>query len=233
MQNTIIKEFENNPYVTVAMFEQGGLYGETPEWATTYWGAHYLRGTVIWDPTGHIAGGLFDQPNTGLPFGRQFVINPQGGVAHAYFGHDPHRSIELVYETYGGDGDVDDLHDAWETVHFGDLATTGDDDSDGDGSTNDEEYAAGTSPLDAADRLMLRLLKLDGQPAISFEAKPVEAWWHGDMQRLYTIRETDDVVAGSWGDVDALDELSGSGPLVVPLPPGGATRYYVLNARLE
>ena len=48
------------------------------------------------------------------------------------------------------DLDGDDLSDAWELLHFGNLDQDGDDDPDGDGYDNTAEFAAGTTPDDAA-----------------------------------------------------------------------------------
>ena len=44
--------------------------------------------------------------------------------------------------------DGDSLPDAWELDHFGNLDQTGDDDFDGDGLTNAQEYLNGTDPVD-------------------------------------------------------------------------------------
>ena len=48
------------------------------------------------------------------------------------------------------DQDGDDLSDAWELLHFGNLDQDGDDDPDSDGYDNAAEFAAGTTPDDAA-----------------------------------------------------------------------------------
>jgi hypothetical protein len=37
MQNTIVKEFEGNPGVVAAVFDQGGQNGETRDWLETFW----------------------------------------------------------------------------------------------------------------------------------------------------------------------------------------------------
>jgi len=76
-------------------------------------------------------------------------------VALPIFGHQARMAIETVCETYGGDGDGDTLHDAWETDPFGDLARDGDDDGDGDHSANSEEFHAGTDPNDPDGRLLI------------------------------------------------------------------------------
>jgi hypothetical protein len=46
------------------------------------------------------------------------------------------------------DSDGDGLPDEWERAYFGDLRYGPDDDPDGDGYTNLEEYNAGTDPTD-------------------------------------------------------------------------------------
>lgn len=51
----------------------------------------------------------------------------------------------------GVDSDSDGLPDAWEMEHFGTLNYTAEDDPDGDGYTNMQEYSAGTDPEDASE----------------------------------------------------------------------------------
>lgn len=50
------------------------------------------------------------------------------------------------------DSDVDGMPDWWEVNYFRDLTATADQDPDGDGYTNIEEYVRATSPLDADPR---------------------------------------------------------------------------------
>ena len=97
MQNSIIREFAGNPRVVAACFQEGGRHGETAAWARTYWTNHYLRDFTIWDPDGR-AGSRYRMPGTGLPFGRGFLIDPEGRVALSYFGHQPERAIAGIYE---------------------------------------------------------------------------------------------------------------------------------------
>ena len=40
----------------------------------------------------------YKQPNTGLPFGRGFIIDQNGKVAYPYFGYYPKIVIEKIYE---------------------------------------------------------------------------------------------------------------------------------------
>jgi len=40
----------------------------------------------------------YEQPQTGLPFGRGFIIDQTGHVALPYFGHQPDMVIAKIYE---------------------------------------------------------------------------------------------------------------------------------------
>ncbi|MFC1572227.1 hypothetical protein ACFL6M_01385 [Candidatus Eisenbacteria bacterium] len=98
MQNTIVKEFKNNPKVITLVFDQGGSHGETLSWLQAFWDRYYLRGRVLFDNAGTIGGTVYGQPDTGLPFGRGFIIGPDGIIDSAYFGHRPGWTIERIYE---------------------------------------------------------------------------------------------------------------------------------------
>lgn len=106
MENTIIREFEGNPNVTAVIFCQGGQNGETRAWLETFWSSYYLRGGVIWDETGAV-GALYGQPSTGLPFGRGFIIDPEGRVSLPYFGHQPQMAIAAIHEMLAASGLAD------------------------------------------------------------------------------------------------------------------------------
>jgi hypothetical protein len=102
MQNTIIKEFAHTKsLVKAVIYNQGGQFGETKQWLKTFWDNYYLRGSVLFDETGQTAMKYYRQPSTGLPFGRGFIIDPQGNVALPYFGHQPEMVIEKIYELLG------------------------------------------------------------------------------------------------------------------------------------
>ena len=98
MQNTIIKEFADDSRVFTAAFQQGGSHGETREWLEVFWSSYHLGGNLIWDATGVTGGQLYGQPSTGLPFGRGFIIDQDGRVVRAYFGHQPQMVIDTIHE---------------------------------------------------------------------------------------------------------------------------------------
>jgi len=100
MQNTVIKEFLDNPHVEVLSFNEGGIHGETREWLETLWSNFYLRGAVLFDADG-TTGAAYSQPNTQLPFGRGFIIDRDGDIALPYFGHDPQMVIAEIWRMLG------------------------------------------------------------------------------------------------------------------------------------
>jgi len=95
-----VKEFQNNPSVVVALFNEGGRLGETRDWLETFWNNYFLRGSVIFDENGGV-GQLYSQPGIGIPFGRGFIIDQEGNVALPYFSHRPSFAIEKIYDLLG------------------------------------------------------------------------------------------------------------------------------------
>ncbi len=78
--------------------------------------------------------------DTALPAGTYTADDLEGlGVRDSFIGDT--GSI-----TIGGDTDGDDLPDAWEIEHFGDLAQNDVGDPDGDGANNAAEFDAGSNP---------------------------------------------------------------------------------------
>ncbi len=90
-------------------------HGEPREVVEELWHNIYLRGPMIFDADGIVAGGKYSQPSTGLPFGKGFVIGPDLIVELPLFGHHPHRIIDKIYELLAempiGDIDGDGLVD--------------------------------------------------------------------------------------------------------------------------
>ena len=60
------------------------------------------------------------------------------------------------------DADNDGLPDAWETLYFGAPSARPQDDADGDGLTNLEEFRAGTNPVDASSVAIIQSVLVRG-----------------------------------------------------------------------
>ena len=101
MQNTIIKEFADDDRVFVAVYNEAGSHGETRAWTETVWSRFYLRGSVIFDATGSNSQDYYNQPSTGLPFGRVFIIDQSGNIVKPMFGYAPASVIATIHELLG------------------------------------------------------------------------------------------------------------------------------------
>lgn len=114
------------------------------------------------------------------------------------------------------DSDMDQLADAWELAHFGDLSRDGTGDADGDGSPDRAEFAAGTDPLDPDS--VFAIDSLSGTPealTIRFPTVP---------GHIYTCEISTDLENFLPGD----GELTGNGEPMefhVPILPDAPSRF--------
>ena len=96
----------------------------------------------------------------------------------AYIAEDGRRSEISSYgfnKTWGKDYNNDELPDDWQLIYFGSERNNWpgpEQDSDGDGATNQEEFLAGTDPSDASDKLTVELLNLEDGQRLQWNAKP-------------------------------------------------------------
>lgn len=107
----------------------------------------------------------------------------------------------------------------WRQEHFGSSANSGDAaddaDPDGDGWTNAQEYAAGTSPVSRADALVLALA-----PDTAPEAAPGElvVRFSSVSGKHYRLERSETLAAGSWETVVidgvAADAVPGTGEMI-------------------
>jgi hypothetical protein len=97
----------------------------------------------------------------------------------------------LVLET---DSDADHLPDIWERAVFGNLNARGDADSDGDGTSNYDEFMAGTNPLDASDSPRLELRKTSpSRWTLSILGRKPEGVGLSQAKRRYQMERSNDL----------------------------------------
>ena len=99
MQNTIIKEFANNPLVETFVLNENQQERDNLDWIKTWTNRFYQRGPMLYDSDGTVGGDILSQPKVGnMPFGRGFIIDQDGKVAKAFFGHQPQMVISTIYD---------------------------------------------------------------------------------------------------------------------------------------
>ncbi|MBJ90297.1 MAG: hypothetical protein CMO98_10600 [Woeseia sp.] len=128
----------------------------------------------------------------------------------AYVLEDGRRS-ELsplaVTKTWGRDFNGDGLPDDWQRQYFGTDADAWPGaalDSDGDGSSNEHEFAAGTDPSNGSDALSLSFTKLERGTRLEWDAR---------LGVLYQLQQTSSLVIEDWANIGepvlALEDRAG------------------------
>lgn len=99
MQNTIIREFMDNPNVETYVLNENQQERDPESWVTLWATKFYQRAPMLYDSLGTVGGITFSQPSVGnMPFGRGFIIDQNGKVAKAFFGHQPQMVISTIYD---------------------------------------------------------------------------------------------------------------------------------------
>lgn len=110
MQNTIIKEFADNPEVEAYVMNENQYERDPLDWLQTWTTSFYQRGPMLYDADGTVGGETFSQPNIGgMPFGRGFIIDQEGKVAKAFFGHKPQMAIATIYDLLDSYTSIEDV----------------------------------------------------------------------------------------------------------------------------
>lgn len=130
------------------------------------------------------------QPNTGFAFagwtGDSLSTSPTLNLTMS----QPYTLTANFIAERDGDG----LPDAWELAYFGDLSATPDEDPDGDGRSNLEEYENGTNPR-VADILRIEKLQLAGDAGTLTVSNNTGTRY--DVARAITL-------PGNWATIGAL-----------------------------
>lgn len=102
----MVKEFENDPRVVTALMNMA----EPEVVFQRYWSNVYLRGQMLHDPETSIAGIAYQQPNTGLPVERAFILGQDQTVVLPFFSYKPQLMIDTIYDLLAAMPDVGDMN---------------------------------------------------------------------------------------------------------------------------
>jgi mono/diheme cytochrome c family protein len=118
------------------------------------------------------------------------------------------------------DSDGDGLPDSWTWKYFGhamglslDLSRK-QDDADGDGRSNFEEYTSGTDPKDPNDVFTLSISGADKGMIVGFDTRPVVGYGYSGLARYYDLIQTTNLFSGDWSPVPGFSGALGFGQSV-------------------
>ncbi len=146
-----------------------------------------------------------------------FVGTPSSWAVHVFGGN----------QNDFADTDQDGLPDKWEMARFGDIKSSGDQDADGDGQTNEQEFTAGTDPKSPASFFAASWKPNSGQnnngKFTAFGPVPPSAagtlTWVAEPGRSYFVQASEDLE--NW-DTVATGLTDGS----YEPPPGSTSRRF-------
>jgi hypothetical protein len=117
------------------------------------------------------------------------------------------------YESTPIDNDADNMADVWEIRHFGgtnEVDGGAEEDKDGDGYSNIEEYIAGTDPTNNASLFSLEIQNTaSGAVAVAWWAHDIETFdaAYGDLQRYYSLERSVDLLQPGWDPVPGWTDI--------------------------
>jgi uncharacterized repeat protein (TIGR01451 family) len=117
------------------------------------------------------------------------------------------------------DADHDGLPDAWERRYFGSTGHSGQEDTDGDGLSNLQEFRAGTDPTDASSTVRIT--------GVQYNESGIVVAFSTVAGKAYRLERSVDVSGPAWNSIG--EEIQGTGSVVqirdVPTR-GGANCFY-------
>jgi len=172
-------------------------------------------------------------PNVGQIFALKAPDSDGDGVPDADDNCPDDSNVDQADLDMDGAGDVcdpdddnDGLPDAWELLHFGDeTSAQPGDDSDLDGLSNLQEFAAGTDPMDSNSTFLIEFVSAGGGVDVSFNSL---------TGRLYSLEIAEDAVNGIWSNLPPEVDIPGIGgnQILSDTNAAPAHRVYRVNISL-
>ncbi|MBN1676263.1 MAG: fibronectin type III domain-containing protein [Kiritimatiellae bacterium] len=128
------------------------------------------------------------------------------------------------------DADADEMDDAWESACLGGTSVpngNAEDDLDGDGVNNAEEFVAGTDPNDGSEFFAAAIELVAGAPVVSFSALEAAGPGYAGLARYYSLQQQPDPASTVWTDVPGKAAILGQGQRVTHPAAGDAACYRV------
>lgn len=145
------------------------------------------------------------------------------------FEKDPYGNLDYTWRSIsqitGGDDSLP-AYDVWKADQFTpaqlmNAAISGPDaDPDGDGFSNEQEFTAGTQPLNAASKLQLQLTPTPTNALLRFDAA---------SNKTYTVQHRSDAGPGDWARFADLAALASNAWIELPVAPTNAADFFRLT----
>jgi hypothetical protein len=134
------------------------------------------------------------------------------------------------------DLDEDHIDDEWETAHFNQLnvANGAASDSDQDGTSDLDEFVAGTQPDDPNDLPSLEVELQDGRMVVVYKTIAAAGVGYENRTRYYTLERCVDLRSGQWQPVSGNTDILAAGQEQTYVPsPTEPAAYYKTRIRLN